>query len=77
MGNSSIGYLMARFGLKHAPIGRIHGRQFRADAPWGVVVLFSLYHPAAAIYTRDLERVMMEDFEDLGGLLRRMDPPSI
>jgi uracil-DNA glycosylase family 4 len=71
MGNSSIGYFMRRFGLKSAPIGIIHGRQSLIDAPWGEVILFPLYHPAAAIYTRDLEQVMKKDFKVLGELLTR------
>jgi DNA polymerase len=74
MGNSSIGYFMGRFGLKSAPIGKIHGRHFRVKMPWGEMILFPLYHPAAAIYTRDLEQVMKKDFEVLGELLRRSNP---
>ena len=77
MGNSSIGYFMERFGLKSAPIGIIHGRHFRVEMPWGEMILLPLYHPAAAIYNRDLDQVMEKDFEVLGELLRRLNPFSI
>lgn len=69
MGNSALGYLMRRFGLTPASIGKVHGRHFEVESPWGRVVLFPLYHPAAALYVKDLERVMEEDFESLGRLL--------
>jgi len=72
MGNSAIGHLMRRFGLTPAPIGQVHGKQFEVESPWGRVVLFPLYHPAAALYVRGLEWVLEEDFESLRGLLSRV-----
>ena len=69
MGNSAIDYLMRRFGLKLASIGQVHGKKFEVEAPWGRVFLFPLYHPAAALYMKDLERVLVEDMEALGRLL--------
>jgi len=72
MGNSALGYLLRRFGVTPASIGKVHGRQFEAEAPWGRVVLFPLYHPAAALYVQALERVLEADFEALGGLLGRV-----
>lgn len=72
MGNSAIGYLMRRFGLTPAYIGRIHGKQFEVDAPWGRIVLVPLYHPAAALYLKDLEGVLEEDFESLRRLIDRV-----
>jgi len=72
MGNSAIDYLMRRFGLKLASIGQVHGKKFEVEAPWGRVFLFPLYHPAAALYMKDLERVLVEDMEALGRLLARV-----
>ena len=73
MGNSSIRYLMRWFGLTPASIGKVHGEQFEVEAPWGRVVLFPLYHPAAAIYLKNLERMLKEDFESLKRILVRVD----
>jgi len=72
MGNSAIRYLMKRFGLKPAYIGEVHGKQFEVEVPWGWVLLFPLYHPAAALYLKNLERVLEEDIESLGRLLGRV-----
>lgn len=72
MGNSAISHLMKRFGLKTATIGKVHGKPFDVEAPWGRVVLFSVYHPAAAIYRKKLERVLEEDFESLKRILDRV-----
>ncbi|MCW3992616.1 MAG: uracil-DNA glycosylase [Candidatus Bathyarchaeota archaeon] len=76
MGNSAIGYLMRRFGLTPAYIGQIHGRHFEAEAPWGRLTLSPLYHPAAALYNKDLGRVLEEDFESLRLLLGRVGPST-
>lgn len=70
LGRFSMAYLMKKFGLEAylAPIGRIHGRVFKAEAPWGEVFLVPLYHPAAVIYNQSLKEVLKEDFKVLGKL---------
>lgn len=77
MGNSAIHHLMKRFGLKLLPIGEVHGKPFEVEAPWGRVILFPMYHPAAAIYRRQLERVLEEDFESLKRIMDCVDVPRI
>jgi DNA polymerase len=69
MGNSATSHMLRRFGLGRASIGEIHGRPFEVEAPWGRVVLFPLYHPAAVLYNRGLEAELIEDFESLKDLL--------
>jgi DNA polymerase len=69
MGNSATSHMLRRFGLGRASIGEIHGRLFEVEAPWGRVVLFPLYHPAAVLYNRGLEAELIEDFESLKALL--------
>jgi uracil-DNA glycosylase family 4 len=69
MGNSSSTTLMRKYGLERASIGRVHGRRFRAEASWGRVVVFPLFHPAAVLYNRNLEGALRGDFADLRGLL--------
>jgi len=73
MGNSAIHYLMRWFGLTPAPVSEVHGEQFKIEAPWGRVVIFPLYHPAAAIYLKNLERMLEEDFESLKRIMVRVD----
>jgi DNA polymerase len=69
MGNSAAGYLLKRFGYEPASISRIHGRCFEAEAAWGRVLLFPLYHPAAALYAKELLRLLEVDFRLLGHIL--------
>ena len=71
MGNSSVGHFMQRFMLERAKIGDIHGNAFNVKSGWGDVILFPLYHPAAVLYNRSLERELRDDFVSLRGLLGR------
>ncbi len=74
MGNSSASYFQKMFGLERASVGKVHGRKFEVQAPWGSVVVFPLYHPAAVLYNRRLESELRGDFESLKGLLSRGAP---
>jgi DNA polymerase len=76
MGNTAIGYMTSRLGLKSVRISAMHGRAIEAEAPLGRVALFSLYHPAAALYTKELEKIMEKDFAALGRLLDGIDEPT-
>lgn len=69
MGNSAIEYVFGRFGLGEAVIGNVHGKSREVDAPWGRVVVFPLYHPAAAIYNRKLLGELDADMAALARLL--------
>jgi DNA polymerase len=70
MGNSSVDYVFGRFGLTKGVIGDVHGRAVVVKAPWGELVVFPLYHPAAAIYNRRLLGELEADMVELAGLLR-------
>lgn len=76
MGNSATGYMMKWLNLGHSSMGDAHGRKVPAKAPWGRVIIFPLYHPAAALYDRNLETEMMADFESLRRLLDAEGSPS-
>ncbi len=65
MGNRSLSYFKERLGLEKQVIGDVHGRVFKIDAPWGKIILFPLYHPAAAIYRRHLLGELEEDMKKL------------
>lgn len=69
MGNSAVECVFGRFGLGAAVIGDVHGVPRRVDVPWGVAVVFPLYHPAAAIYNRELLGELEADMVSLAGLL--------
>jgi DNA polymerase len=69
MGNSAIEYIFEMFGLEEGVIGDVHGKACRVNAAWGSIVVYPLYHPAAAIYNRKLLGELEMDMEGLAALL--------
>jgi len=52
LGRYAMEYTMTRFGLELElkPIGKLHGKSFKAKAPYGKIEIVILYHPCVAIY---------------------------
>ena len=69
MGKSAVDYVFERFGLAKGVIGDVHGKAVAAKASWGELVIFPLYHPAAAIYNRKLLGELEADMVNLAKLL--------
>ncbi len=69
MGNSAVEHIFEMFGLEDSIIGDIHGKAYRVKAAWGGITLYPLYHPAAAIYNRNLLSELEMDMEGLATLL--------
>jgi len=71
LGRFSMEYIMKKFNLEKElqGISKIHGKTFSVSSLFGEIVIMPLYHPAAAIYTRDLIPVLKEDFQKLKGLI--------
>jgi len=65
MGNSALSFFQSLYGLEEIVIGDAHGKLYDVNASWGTVKLIPLYHPAAAIYKRDLLGELMEDMKKL------------
>ena len=61
MGNSAIQSLLG----SDESVTKLHGMPIEVDS----VTYFPLYHPAAALYTLSLRKVMEEDFKKLRALL--------
>jgi DNA polymerase len=58
-------------------ITRVHGTEQEANVGGNRVVLYPLYHPAAALYTPAMLKVLEEDFARIPGLLgRALEPPA-
>jgi len=64
MGNSAIHSLMD----SDKSVTELHGMPFEI----GKITFFPMYHPAAALYTFQLRKVMEEDFKTLKGLLNAL-----
>ncbi|WP_027364457.1 uracil-DNA glycosylase [Desulfotruncus alcoholivorax] len=58
---------LRKFGGSKVRIGNYHGQPL----VWNQIIVFPLYHPAAAIYRRALEDVIKEDFIKLGRWLKQ------
>src|SRR4051812_34184814 len=55
-------------------ITRVHGQEHEATLASATVVLYPLYHPAAALYTPSMLRALEEDFARIPALLGRPEP---
>ncbi len=67
LGRFSMVYLLRRFGLDAhlTTISKIHGQPFEARAPFGLLVILPLYHPAVAVYDRTRFDELLTDFKKL------------
>ena len=65
LGRFSMVYIMERADLafETVPISQAHGRAFNGKLDYGEVTIIPLYHPAAAIYNRELKKTLLEDFK--------------
>jgi uracil-DNA glycosylase len=60
-----------------AGITRVHGQEHEVTLGARTVVLYPLYHPAAALYTPSMLKVLEADFARIPGLLDRVvEPPA-
>lgn len=67
LGRFSMVYIMEKADLNEEiiPISQSHGKVFVGDLGWGKVSILPLYHPAAAIYNRQLKDTLIKDFKIL------------
>ncbi|HEY9480829.1 MAG TPA: uracil-DNA glycosylase [Candidatus Paceibacterota bacterium] len=67
LGRHSMKYLFEKYGLtdKLQTVSKIHGKEFKATAPWGTFTIVALYHPAVALYNGGMRQVLLEDFKAL------------
>lgn len=69
LGRYAMGYIMKKFGLdlELEPIGKAHGKSYKAQASYGPIKIVTLYHPCVAIYNRSTLGTLKKDFEVLRG----------
>lgn len=67
LGRYSMNYIMKQFDLDFEiePISTAHGKVYEAEASYGPIHIAPQYHPAAAIYNRDLIETLKKDFQVL------------
>ncbi len=71
LGRFAMAYVMQLYGIgdEVKPISHIHGTAFTGAAPWGVVHVVPLYHPAVAVYNRTMLPTLQKDIEQLTQLV--------
>ncbi len=64
LGRYAMQYIMRKFDLELdlEPISRAHGKSYKAQAAYGPIHIIPQYHPAAAIYNRELIETLEKDF---------------
>lgn len=67
LGRFSMVYIMKKFKLDEIiePISAAHGKAYKAEASYGTIEIFPLYHPAVALYNGSMRPVLKKDFEIL------------
>lgn len=61
LGNHATSYIFKKYNLREMRIGKVHGKVYTIHNKH-VDKIVPLYHPAAAIYNRELEEVLQADF---------------
>lgn len=69
LGRYASQYLFEKYGLIFPGISVAHGQAHKVDSLYAHLVLFPMYHPAAAIYNQKLRPVLEHDFEELARVL--------
>lgn len=67
LGRFSMEYMFTHFNAEDQleSIGKMHGKLFEVEAPFGKVSLMPLYHPAVALYNGGMKETLLEDFQKL------------
>ena len=65
LGRHSMKYIFEKYGLadKLQVVSKIHGMEFKGQAPYGEVTVVALYHPAVALYNGGMKGQLLEDFK--------------
>lgn len=67
LGRYTMNYIMTRFGLELElePIGKAHGKSYKATTNYGDIDIVTLYHPCVAVYNPNNIGGLKKDFEVL------------
>jgi DNA polymerase len=69
MGNVAASVFFEIYDLERNSIGNVHGKTYRIEADWGDVILMPIYHPAAAVYNRNLKPELVNDMKKISELM--------
>lgn len=74
LGRFSMRYILDTFSAdpNNEPISTAHGKIFHAQASYGPILIMPQYHPAAAIYNRELISALEKDFQVIKDQLNKL-----
>jgi len=63
--------------LPYVKISKVHGQVFKEKLPGiGMFLFFPVYHPAAALYNKNLQKTLEEDVKKIPALLQSIEKGS-
>ena len=65
MGNFSTSYILNKFDLKVDKISNIHGKIYKIHNKLHNIKIIPLYHPAFAIYNKNIKNILFNDFKSV------------
>jgi len=65
LGSFAMSYIFEKFGLKKEKISSVHGKVFKVNNLTGTVKIIPLYHPAVAVYNKNMKTTLLKDFRSL------------
>lgn len=78
LGNHSTAYIFSKAGLSFDGITQVHGKLFETIVLGINLIVFPTFHPAAALYSGDYRKRLIDDFQVLKGeLVKRKIVPKL
>jgi len=72
MGNFSTSYILNKFDLKVDKISNIHGKIYKIHNKLHNIKIIPLYHPAFAIYNKNIKNTLFTDFKFIKKVLDKI-----
>ncbi len=73
LGRHAWKWVCEHFGIPYESISKAHGKVFQSSTLlYGVITVIPMYHPAAAIYNKELLPTLKQDFQRLKEFLEEM-----
>jgi DNA polymerase len=69
MGNVATKVFFDKYDIEKHSMGEVHGQTFQIDTTWGKSTLIPIYHPAAAVYNRNLKPELEKDMKKISRLI--------
>jgi DNA polymerase len=65
MGNVATNVFFIRYDIEKRNMSEVHGKNYKIETRWGKSTLIPIYHPAAAVYNRNLKPELEKDMKKI------------